>query len=186
MLMDLGLPTVRATGSVTATSAFMFLPGARVIPAGRRPPRTMARTTLATNVGPRARYRGKAAAWYVAEDRSLPERLRLLIQEGARRGRYPRDGVRSPAWQVGARPDSGGDPGSPLILTRDSEPTSRVKRLKKRHRDQWHGIELGATRLALPDGVGPLTAGAVHRPGLLCRPPDAAACRDVHVPQPSQ
>jgi FtsP/CotA-like multicopper oxidase with cupredoxin domain len=82
-------------------------------------------------------------AWKDAE-RANPRQLRLLVQEGTRRGRSPR--AMGFVLQRGATPpapDSIVIPGSLLVLTR-GEPTDIriVNRLREPAAIHWHGIEL--------------------------------------------
>ena len=81
--------------------------------------------------------------WVVAR-RDGPQQLRLLVQEGRRRGRSPRSlgfvlqrGVRPPA------PDSVEVPGTVLVLE-EGRPTdvTVVNRLREPSAVHWHGIEL--------------------------------------------
>jgi FtsP/CotA-like multicopper oxidase with cupredoxin domain len=124
---------------------FHVLPGARVIPAGddhpdygsHDPLRHMSGLVLGIEVKPRPRH--------VEESRRNPERFRLFIQEGERRGRSPRAmGFVLQQGNTPPRPDSVLIPGSPLILTR-GRPTdiTIINRLKQETSViHWHGIEL--------------------------------------------
>jgi FtsP/CotA-like multicopper oxidase with cupredoxin domain len=107
------------------------------------------------------------------EDRTGTRTLRLLVQEGARRGRAPR--TIGPVLQEGAEPapDSAGLPGSTLVLTR-GEPTDIriVNRLAEPTAIHWHGIELESWS----DGV-PGWSGAMNRLAPAVAPGDSFTAR---------
>ncbi|HEX5817840.1 MAG TPA: multicopper oxidase domain-containing protein [Gemmatimonadales bacterium] len=107
------------------------------------------------------------------EDRTGTRTLRLLVQEGVRRGRAPR--AIGPVLQEGAEPapDSAGVPGSTLVLTR-GEPTDIriVNRLAEPTAIHWHGIELESWS----DGV-PGWSGAMNRLAPAVAPGDSFTAR---------
>ena len=107
------------------------------------------------------------------ESRGSARRLRLLVQEGARRGRAPR--ALGFVLQRGAVPaaDSIEIPGSPLILTR-GQPTDIVvvNRLREGAAIHWHGIELES----YSDGV-PGWSGAADRLAPSIMPGDSFVAR---------
>ena len=98
----------------------------------------------------------KQPAGYVPLTRGTPRKLRLLVQEGARRGRAER--ARGYVLQQGpAIP--GGDsltiPGPVLVLVRD-EPTdiTVVNRLSEPTAVHWHGLELESYSDGVPGWSG--------------------------------
>ena len=111
---------------------------------------------------------------WVDADRSHPRSLRLLVQEGARRGRAPR--ALGYVLQQGDTPpaaDSVLNPGSLLLLTRD-QPTdiTIVNRLHEPTAIHWHGIELES----YSDGVAGWS-GAVRRLAPPVQPGDSFTAR---------
>lgn len=135
---------------------FHVLPGARVNPppddhpdyGSHDPQRHMSGLVLGVEVATPPRY--------TAGDRANPERLRLFIQEGGRRGRSPRSmGYVLQQGAMAPRPDSVMIPGSPLILTR-GRPTDIVviNRLKEASVIHWHGIELESYSDGVPGWSG--------------------------------
>jgi FtsP/CotA-like multicopper oxidase with cupredoxin domain len=135
---------------------FHVLPGARVNPpphdhpdyGSHDPARHMSGLVLGLAVKP---HQG-----YVAEERKQPERLRLFIQEGGRRGRSSRSlGFVLQQGATPPKPDSVVIPGSPLILTR-GRPTdiTVINRLKETSVIHWHGIELESYSDGVPGWSG--------------------------------
>jgi len=108
----------------------------------------------------------RPAAGTVEPARGPARRLRLLVQEGRRRGAAPR--AMSYVLQRGPRapaPDSLEIPGSVLVLTRD-QPTdiTVINRLTEPAAIHWHGIELES----YSDGVaGWSGSGAQLAPSIL-------------------
>jgi len=107
-------------------------------------------------------------------ERTSPRRLRLFVQEGARRGRSPR--ALGFVLQRGATPpapDSVAIPGAMLVLTR-GEPTdiSVLNRLREPTAIHWHGIELES----YSDGVAGWS-GAVRRLAPSVQPGDSFVAR---------
>ena len=106
--------------------------------------------------------------------RDNPRRLRLLVQEGVKRGRAPR--ALGFVLQSGATPpppDSVTSPGSLLVLTR-GEPTdiSIINRLHEPAAIHWHGIELES----YSDGVAGWS-GALARLAPSVQPGDSFVAR---------
>jgi FtsP/CotA-like multicopper oxidase with cupredoxin domain len=96
-------------------------------------------------------------AGFASPERSNPERLRLFVQEGLRRGRAERAlGFMLQQGPVAPRKDSVLIPGSPLILTR-GRPTdiTVINRLNESTAIHWHGIELES----YSDGVAGWSGG---------------------------
>ena len=88
--------------------------------------------------------RVRPTSGYAEEERREPERLRLFIQEGAKRGRAQRAlGFVLQQGPAPPRSDSIVIPGSPIILTR-GRPADIVviNRLTEPSAIHWHGIEL--------------------------------------------
>jgi len=106
--------------------------------------------------------------------RENPRRLRLFVQEGARRGRAPRalgfvlqSGATPPA------PDSVASPGSLLVLTRgEATDITIINRLREPAAIHWHGIELES----YSDGVAGWS-GALARLAPLVQPGDSFVAR---------
>ena len=127
--------------------------------------RHMAGLVLAIDVQP-----GRATP---REDRSHARAMRLLVQEGSRRGRAPR--TLGFVLQRGAppAPDSVEIPGTTLFLTRD-QPTdiTVVNHLGEATAVHWHGIELES----YSDGVAGWS-GAMNRLAPSIAPGDSFTAR---------
>ncbi|HEV8598289.1 MAG TPA: multicopper oxidase domain-containing protein [Gemmatimonadales bacterium] len=106
--------------------------------------------------------------------REHSRRLRLFVQEGAKRGRAPRSlGFVLQSGATPPAPDSVAIPGSLLVLTR-GEPTdiSIINRLREPAAIHWHGIELES----YSDGVAGWS-GALSRVAPSVQPGDSFVAR---------